>query len=262
MFPKIFLPLKKMPKELKKHLRYPLTYFYVQAKKLLLYHITDPKIFYSKEDLWNIPQELFQEQQQEMEPYYNIMKLPGYNQEEFVLILPFTPANKKNLTTYLVARNDGKNYGQLVLYKFPKEKLTYGPMQVENRIDQDPEISKLFSLWGQRGSQVIRGNLLIIPIQENIIYVEPVYLQAEQGQIPELKRVIAPKSTTNAIKKDTTIMNLINSAFTTYTQARANLQKGKFAEFGKNFEDLGNSLNQMQKIIKAQVEKIKPAVNK
>ncbi|MCB0168825.1 MAG: UPF0182 family protein, partial [Anaerolineae bacterium] len=146
--------------------------------------------FYNKEDLWQIPRENFAGETVFVEPYYVMLKLPGADETEFVLIQPFTPNNKDNLIGWMAARSDGENYGQLVTYRFPKQELIFGPLQIEGRIDQDPEISSQITLWDQGGSQVIRGNLLVLPIDNALLYVEPLYLQAENGQIPELKRVI------------------------------------------------------------------------
>jgi uncharacterized membrane protein (UPF0182 family) len=150
----------------------------------------DPRVFYNKEDLWTTPFETYADTERPVEPYYVIMRLPGEEQEEFILMLPFTPTQKDNMITWLAARSDGDKYGKLIAYNFPKDKLIYGPRQIEARIDQDPTISSQLTLWGQKGSQVIRGNLLVIPIEQSILYVEPIYLKAERGQLPELKRVI------------------------------------------------------------------------
>jgi uncharacterized membrane protein (UPF0182 family) len=150
----------------------------------------DPTVFYNQEDLWEVPSEIYRGNEQIMESYYVIMSLPGANQEEFVLMIPFTPRNKNNMVAWLAARSDGGHYGKLLLYQFPKQELTYGPMQIEARIDQNPEISQLITLWSQKGSKVIRGNLLVIPIEESILYVEPLYLQAEKSEIPELTRIL------------------------------------------------------------------------
>jgi uncharacterized membrane protein (UPF0182 family) len=152
--------------------------------------MVDPQVFYNQEDLWNWADEVVTGERVPIEPYYVNMRLPGEADSEFVLMLPFTPSTKQNMVAWLYARNDGQDYGQLGVYKFPKQRLVYGPMQVESRIDQDPQISQQLSLWNQRGSQVIRGNLLVIPIDQAILYVEPIYLQAEASQLPELRRVI------------------------------------------------------------------------
>ena len=190
IFPGLFTPGEAMPEGLRAHLRYPEGLFNVQAAVYRTYHMRDVNVFYNKEDLWNIPRELFAEREQQVEPYYVILKLPEAMREEFMLILPYTPANKDNLIAWIAGRCDDPYYGRLVVYRFPKQELIFGPRQIEARIDQVPEISAQLTLWGQRGSRIIRGNLLVIPLGYSLLYVEPLYLQAEQGQIPELKRVI------------------------------------------------------------------------
>ena len=190
IFPALFTPIEEMPESLREHLRYPQDLFQVQVSVYQTYHMQDPRVFYNKEDLWTTPVETYADAERSMEPYYVIMRLPGEEQEEFVLMLPFTPTQKDNMITWLAARSDGDKYGKLIAYNFPKDKLIYGPRQIEARIDQDPTISSQLTLWGQKGSQVIRGNLLVIPIEQSILYVEPVYLKAERGQLPELKRVV------------------------------------------------------------------------
>ena len=190
MFPQLFKNFDQMPENLKEHIRYPKDIFQVQAELYSTYHMTDPDVFYNKEDYWNIPNEIYAENEIKMEPYYIVTKLPGHQREEFILMTPFTPSTKNNMIAWLAAKNDQPEYGNLIVYKFPKEKLIFGPMQIEARIDQDSEISQQLTLWGQKGSTVIRGNLLVIPIGESILYVEPLYLRAETGEIPELKRVI------------------------------------------------------------------------
>jgi uncharacterized membrane protein (UPF0182 family) len=190
IFPDLFTPQEAMPDYLREHLRYPEGMFTIQATMYQTYHMRDVNVFYNKEDQWNQPREVFSGQDQPVEPYYVIIRLPGDDQEEFMLIQPFTPATKDNLIAWMAGRSDGEHYGQLVVYRFPKQELIFGPLQIEARIDQDPEISAQLSLWSQRGSQVIRGNLLVIPMDRSLLYVEPLYLQAESGEIPELKRVI------------------------------------------------------------------------
>jgi uncharacterized membrane protein (UPF0182 family) len=166
------------------------------------YHMQDAQVFYNKEDLWSIPRKSGAGGDREMEPYYTIMRLPDGKKEEFVLLLPFTPSKKDNMSAWMAARCDPANYGEVVVYVFPKQKLVYGPRQIEARIDQDAEISKQLSLWNQRGSQVIRGNLLAIPIEKSIVYVEPLYLAAEKGQLPELKRVIVAYGNSVAMEEN------------------------------------------------------------
>jgi uncharacterized membrane protein (UPF0182 family) len=152
--------------------------------------MTDTTVFFNKEDQWSIPQETFFGAPQTMEPYYLIMRLPDQEKQEFVLLLPFTPADRPNMVSWLAARNDGEHYGELVNFVFPRGRQLDGPLQVEARIDNDPDISQQFTLWGQVGSQVLRGNLLVVPIANTILYVEPVFLQAESLAFPELKQVI------------------------------------------------------------------------
>lgn len=191
IFPSLFEPLAGMPAALRHHLRYPEDLFILQSTVYSTYHMTDPEVFYNKEDLWSFPQESYSGQTVRMEPYYTIMRLPGESREEFILMLPMVPNNRDNMIAWLAARCDGDDYGSLIEFRFPKEKLIYGPGQIEARIDQDTSISQQLSLWNQTGSRVIRGNLLVIPIDDTLLYVEPLYLSAENRQLPELKRVIA-----------------------------------------------------------------------
>jgi uncharacterized membrane protein (UPF0182 family) len=190
IFPGLLQPLDAMPADLRAHIRYPEGLFRVQAAMYAVYHMRDTQVFYNKEDLWSIPLGHGDGPDRPMEPYYLILRLPGEPKEEFVLLIPFNPSKKDNLSAWLAARSDPPHYGKLVVYNFPKQKLIYGPRQIEARIDQDSFISQQLSLWNQRGSQVIRGNLLVIPIERSLVYVEPLYIAAEKGQLPELKRVI------------------------------------------------------------------------
>jgi len=212
IFPRLFQPLEKMDPDLRKHLRYPQALFEVQARMYAVYHMDDPQVFYNKEDVWEIPaggvgdasaaaQVLPQQQQaggagiapprQSMEPYYTIMRLPDAPKEEFIQLVPFTPASKDNLRAWMCARSDPPHYGKLLVYNFPKAKLVYGPSQINARIEQEADISQQLTLWRQGGSDVMRGNLLIIPIEQSLLYVQSLYMKAAQGEIPELKRVIA-----------------------------------------------------------------------
>jgi uncharacterized membrane protein (UPF0182 family) len=182
IFPDLFKPFSEMPADLKKHIRYPKDLFKIQVGTYTKYHMEDVQVFYNQEDLWQTPDELYGDSRQQMEPYYIILKLPEEEKEEFLLMLPFTPSSKDNMIGWLAARCDLPDYGNLIVYKLPKEKLVYGPMQIEARVDQQTEISRELSLWGQRGSRVIRGNLLAIPLGDTFIYVEPVYLEAKQEE--------------------------------------------------------------------------------
>ncbi len=184
-------PLEQMPADLRAHIRYPEDFFAIQARKYATYHMEDPQVFYNKEDLWAVPRRTVEGRDREMEPYYTIMRLPGERREEFILLTLFNPSRRDNMIAWLAARSDPPNYGRLMVFNFPKQKLVYGPRQVDARIDQDPLISQQLSLWNQRGSTVIRGSLLAIPIERSLIYVQPLYLAAsEQGALPELRRVL------------------------------------------------------------------------
>ncbi|MBC8288028.1 MAG: UPF0182 family protein [Nitrospinae bacterium] len=186
IFPALFKDLSQMPEDLRSHIRYPSDLFMIQTHIFATYHMKRPQVFYNKEDQWEIPEI----DGVIMKPYYTIMKLPGKDREEYILMLPYTPRGKSNLSAWMVARSDGEQYGKLDVYTFPKQKLVFGPSQMVARINQDAEISRQISLWDQRGSSVIQGTLLVIPIEESLIYVRPLYLKADAGKIPELKRVI------------------------------------------------------------------------
>ncbi len=191
-FPGLFQPMQAMPDEIKAHIRYPLDMFSVQAKLLELYHTTDARIFFNKEDAWQIAREVLTGREpQPMLPYYVIMQPPGEKEPRYILTLPFTPLNRDNLVGWLAAHCDPDRYGEIILYRFPKERLVYGPAQIEARINQHPEISIQLNLWNQQGSQVFRGNLLVIPLGNAMLYFEPIYLRAAyEAAIPELKKVI------------------------------------------------------------------------
>jgi len=197
VFPELFKELNEMPEDLRKHIRYPSDLFTIQAFIYATYHMKTPQVFYNKEDQWEIPEI----DNKMMEPYYTIMKLPGNKAEEYILMLPFTPSGKSNLSAWMVAQSDGENYGKLIAYTFPKQKLIYGPNQIVARINQDAEVSRQISLWDQRGSKVIQGTMLVIPIEESLIYVRPLYLKADAGKIPELKRVIVGYEDTIAMER-------------------------------------------------------------
>lgn len=190
IFPGLFKPIDTMPEVLRKHIRYPEDLFSVQSERLLTYHMIDPQVFYNREDQWQIPNEIYGNKSQPVEPYYLIMKLPTEKAEEFVLLHPFTPTKRNNLIAWLAARSDSENYGKLLLYRFPKQELVYGTEQIEARINQDPVISQQITLWNREGSRAIQGNLLVIPIERSLLYVEPIYLEAERNSLPTLVRVI------------------------------------------------------------------------
>jgi uncharacterized membrane protein (UPF0182 family) len=189
-FPGLFEPLEAMPADLRAHIRYPAGFFAVQARMYATYHMQDPRVFYNKEDLWSVPRVAEGGRDRELDPYYTIMRIPGESREEFVLLMPFTPLRRDNMIAWLAARSDGPAYGRLVAFLFPKQRLVFGPRQIGARIDQDAVISQQITLWSQRGSTVLRGSLLAIPVEDSLLYVQPLYLAAEKGSIPELKRVI------------------------------------------------------------------------
>ena len=268
IFPNLFIPRKDTPPDVKAHFRYPLDLFKLQAQMYRAYHMSNPEVFYNREDLWDLPQQTYEDSELLMEPYYLMVKLPGESQTGFILILPFTPAKRDNAIAWMAARSNGEDYGKLLLYNFPKQKLVYGPRQIEARIDQTPEISQQFTLWSQAGSKVIRGDLLIIPIEQSLLYIEPVYLRAEQGELPELKRVIVaydkqvvmeqnlelalktifgkrqPQSQTAAPPTDRDA-TLIQSAWSTYQQAQKALRQENWSEYGRYQQKLGDILQQL-----------------
>lgn len=191
IFPNMFKPLDTMPDGLRSHLRYPIHIFKAQMDKYNKYHMTDPQVFYNNEDLWTRPNEKYEGRSIKMEPYYVLTKLPGQQELQYLLISPLTPNNRDNMIGWMAANSDMPNYGEISVFELPKDRLILGPAQIEARIDQDTEISRQLALWDQRGSRVIRGNLMIIPIQDSFIYVEPVFLIADGVDIPQLQRVIA-----------------------------------------------------------------------
>lgn len=211
IYPVLFKSFDKMPDSLKAHIRYPHTLFAIQAEIYKRYHMNDVKVFYQGEDLWDISKEIYGTDEVEMKPNYYILKLPGEDKAEFVSSIPYTPRDKKNMTALMIARNDGKHYGQLVLYQLPKSKIIYGPMQIEAQIDQSTEISKEFSLWNSSGSKYNRGNMFVIPINDSLLYVEPVYLEATNSSIPEVKRVIVAYG--DRIAYEPTLAEAIESLF-------------------------------------------------
>ena len=208
IFPDLFKDLSQMPEDLRSHIRYPTDLFRIQTFIYATYHMKRPQVFYNKEDQWEIPEI----DGQIMQPYYTIMKLPGEDHEEYILMLPYTPKGKSNLSAWMVARSDGEQYGKLDVYTFPKQKLVFGPNQIVARINQDAEISRQISLWDQRGSSVIQGTLLVIPVEESLLYVRPLYLKADAGKIPELKRVIV--SYEDSIAMERTLDEALEKIFT------------------------------------------------
>ena len=277
IFPGVFQSIDTMPKDLRSHLRYPVDLFRIQASLYGTYHMTDPQVFYNKEDLWRIPTLSQEAGGTALEPYYTIMKLGAEAaREEFILMMPFTPARRENMIAWMAARCDTPNYGKLVVYNFPKQRLIYGPSQIVGRINQDAEISKQLTLWGQGGSSVIRGSLLVIPVDDSILYIQPLYLAAStERSLPELKRVIVAFGNQIAMeetlelslgrifgvgpslaasqskgKKEssegvTTNTYLIQRATETYKRAQEALRLGDWARYGEETKRLGEILQQL-----------------
>jgi len=190
-FPGVFKDLSELSEDLKKHLRYPEDLFAVQAEQYRTFHMTDPQVFYNREDLWELPLERYAGEVQPMRPYYILMKLPGTDELQYLLMTPFTPRNRDNMISWMAARSDFPEYGKMLFYELPKEKLIYGPKQIEAMIDQNTTISQQLTLWDQRGSRVIRGIQIVTPIENSFLYVVPIYLTAAGTNFPQLKRVIA-----------------------------------------------------------------------
>ncbi|MBR0597828.1 UPF0182 family protein [Sinanaerobacter chloroacetimidivorans] len=275
IYPVLFKNFDQMPESLKSHIRYPNVLFNIQANVYKRYHMNDVKVFYQGEDLWAISNEIFGTEEISMTPNYYIMKLPGEEKVEFLNSIPYTPRGKKNMTGLLMARNDGENYGELILYQFPKDKIVYGPMQIESQIDQHTEISKEFSLWNSAGSTYIRGNMFVIPIEESLVYVEPVYLEASNtGSLPEVKRVIVAygdriayeptlsaaldslfgEGASGAQPPDNTgapgngalsVEELIRLANEAFDNANAAQRNGDWSAYGQYLKQLENYLNQL-----------------
>ncbi len=278
VFPGIFQPLDAMSADLRAHLRYPEDLFRVQTDMYATYHMSEPEIYSHREDQWQKP--VLSRPGERPDPFLRhiVMRLPEERQAEFILMVPFTPRGKDNLASWMVARNDGEHYGRLVLYRFPKQSLVYGPTQIVNRINQDTDISRQISLWDQRGSEVIRGHLLVIPIEESLIYVQPLYLRAEGGRIPEMKRVVvahqnrvvmeetldaglarlfggavepaaaaaAPGGT--ARPNDGRAADLARRAAELYQRAVAAQRSGDWAGYGDALSQLGEALRQLQAV--------------
>jgi hypothetical protein len=242
VFPTLFRPITEMPPDLRRHIRYPRVLLQIQAQMFKTFHMTDPAVFYNKEDLWEIPSY----RQKTMDPYYLITKLPGHNAEEFILLLPFTPSKRDNLAAWMAARCDGENYGKVIVYTFPRDRLIFGPRQIDARIDQDAYISQQLTLWGQRGSDVIRGSLLIIPIEDSLIYVQPLYLVAtDKGGLPELRRVIVAYG--NDVVMEETLEAAIQRLFSGTLPSMRMIEKGAAVVTRQSKEPGARALEQLRK---------------
>lgn len=277
IFPDLFKPLEEMPQGLREHLRYPIDILNLQTLVFQNYHMTNPGVFYNREDAWSIAKENYQGNIQPMEPYYINMKLPNSDNLEFLLMRPFTPVNKDNMIAWLAARNDGDKYGQLILFQFPKQKLVYGPMQIESRINQDSTISKDLALWNQQGSKVLRGNLMVIPIKDSLLYVEPLYIQADNANsLPEVKRIIVAYEDTIVMEEtleealyqifkdkrtdstqetpagELSLKILTRQARETYEKAKSAAQSGNWSLYGQALDQLEDILSQLENQVSAE----------
>ncbi|HEY6088678.1 MAG TPA: UPF0182 family protein [Gemmatimonadaceae bacterium] len=284
IFSGIFKPITSMPADIRRHVRYPGDLFRLQTALHATYHMVQPETFYHREDQWQIPGGFKQGTNENPFMRHIVMRLPGEKNPEFIFMTPFTPRGKDNLAAWMVARMDGENYGKLAVYRFPKQSLVYGPKQIANRINQDTEISRQITLWDQRGSEVIRGELLVIPIEESLIYVQPIYLRAEGGNIPELKRVVVahenrvvmgetleeglnalfgagaaiqPRTITSdslsvsganqpaPAAPSAAVSSLLREAQLHYDRAIAAQRAGNWAEYGREIEQLGAALRSL-----------------
>jgi uncharacterized membrane protein (UPF0182 family) len=279
-FPKLFQPIDAMPPGLRAHIRVPEDLFNIQVNIYATYHISDPKVFFAREDVWDIPTASSSPGATgtQVQPYYVLFRLPGEQNPEFLLIMPFTPHGKPNMVSWLAARSDGSSYGKYVAYVLPKDKVIFGPQQVANRINEDPSVSRDFTLFHQAGSQVVQGNLLVVPIGDSFLYFEPIYLRASQAQsLPELKKVILadqdtvvytdtlqeaidqlvgtatgqppptntpPPTITPAVLAQ--ISGLVAQANLHYKAAYAALKIGDFTTFASEMTQVGQILDQLQ----------------
>jgi len=261
--PGVFLDLNQLSADLKSHLRYPEDLFSIQADQYRTFHMTDPQVYYNREDLWVLPQENYAGKVAPMKPYYILMKLPGSDQLEYLLMTPFTPQKRNNMISWMAARSDFPEYGKMLFYQLPKDKLIYGPMQIEAMIDQNTTIAQQLTLWDQKGSRVIRGNLIAVPIENSFMYVVPLYLTAEGTDFPQLKRVIVISG--DKVAMEPTLDEAIQSVFgtlqpqnsvqassrqpelgqarTQFDDAQKAMQLGNWGDFGKSMEALKRLLN-------------------
>jgi uncharacterized membrane protein (UPF0182 family) len=265
IFPSLFKSYVEMPEFLKKHMRYPDELMETQGYVYSVYHMNDPEVFYNKEDKWTIAQEKYYSATQQVLPYFIVLKAQNSNTYSFVSAYPFTPLGKNNLIALAVAQCDSANYGNLTVYQFSKDKLFYGPMQIEARIDQDSEISKVLTLWNQQGSEVIRGNTLVIPFDHSLLYLEPVYLQASSGRFPQIKKIVLATqnklvwgdtfdnsvnllfSEEQAPPQETpsTQLDLLKAAYEHFEKYKDYVSKGEFTLAGKELEELENILKNL-----------------
>jgi uncharacterized membrane protein (UPF0182 family) len=273
-YPSLFKSAEDMLEGIRKHMKYPVELFDIQSNIFSIYHMDNPRTFFNREDAWSIATEKYQQEVSPVRPYYINMALPGNDEVEFVLVQPYTAYQKNNMVSWFAARNDGENYGKLVVYTFPKQRLIYGPMQIESRIDQDAVISSQLTLWERQGSSVVRGNLMVIPIKDSILYVEPLYLQSDNANaLPEVKQIILAYGDDivmeatleaglkrlfnydseniiddegNEIIYSEDIYELIQQANTLFNRSQESLRQGNWSEYGKDLEELENVLEKLE----------------
>ncbi|MDR3526261.1 MAG: UPF0182 family protein, partial [Rhizomicrobium sp.] len=287
IYPGLFKPITAMPADLHRHTRYPEDLFTIQSEMYRSYHMNTPEVFYNREDLWQFPRKPTGsdgDAEAKMAPYFINMRLPGEKKTEFVLMLPMVPNQRDNMIAWLAARCDQPEYGKLIVYTFPKEKLVYGPFQINALINQNTDVSQQISLWNQMGSRVIHGNLLVVPVENSILYVMPLYLRAASGQLPELKRVIAvfngkvvmeetlakalaalfpvpqgmtpdlgaaaqpqASSTSSAVAPGTPLSDTARAALDHYNKALTKLKAGDWAGFGAELDAMKPALEALNK---------------
>ncbi|MFB0900529.1 MAG: UPF0182 family protein [Dehalococcoidia bacterium] len=271
VFPGLFKNEAEMPQSIKDHIRYPELLFQLQAEMYLKYHVTDANVFFVGEDFWSIPTEKFRQKEQEVEPYYVVMTLPGEENVEFALILPFNPQNRPNTIAWLAGRSDGENYGKLKAYRFPSDKQIPGPTQIEALIDQDPIISQQLSLWDSTGSEVIRGNLLMIPIGNSVLYVEPIYLQAATRKLPQLVRIVVANGNEIAMAEDfetalaqvlspDKIKKIIESTVNESAELNSDTEKKSTSTTKESKAELAKSAEELLIEVENNIEKIKTII--
>jgi len=271
VFPGLLTDGSEMPDEVAEHLRYPADLFSLQADVYKTYHMLNAKVFYNKEDQWSLPGEGTDGSGSPMDPFYVLMELPEEDREDFMLMMPFTPRTKANMIGWMAAKSDPDTYGERVVYTFPKQRLVLGPEQVEARVNQDPVISQQLTLWSQRGSGVVWGNLLVIPMNDSIVYIQPLYLQSEQTAMPQLTRVVVAYGDKVAMEPDlaTALLSVFGeaergdtdqgiadaaTAWDLYERAVEAQKAGDWGAYGRYLEQLGDVLLELSGEATASIE--------
>lgn len=254
----LFEPKSEFPDDLIAHTRYPQDYFDLQSRAFMKYHVDNPVVFYNGEDVWDIATEKYMGDVQTIQSNYVMFKID--EKAEFALILPYTPKGKPNMTSLLVARNDEPNYGKLFLYRFPKDKTIQGPIMIESRIDQDSVISPQFTLWGQQGSSVLRGNVIVVPIENSLLYVEPIYIISDnEDSLPEMKRVILVYNDTFVMEQtlELGLKRLFGEVDDTPTGVESGSLEELLIDIKEKFNLTKETLDELELLIQELEEKIK-----